>query len=294
MRIGSLFSGVGGLDLAVEAVTGGTTAWQSEVGSYASAVLRKRFPDAPNLGDITTMVDPPAVDVVCGGFPCQDVSSAGKREGLDGQKSGLWREMARVVCRVRPRLVFVENVSTLAARGLGEVLGDLAGLGFDAEWTSVLAADVGAPHRRNRVFILAYQGRDALRVITKRSEQRATERGNAEPGDDGGDLANPVHDGRGSGSGSEAHDDHWRDAQWNDAHGRDAGVVFPPGPEDGDGWVGWVGQGRPAPGVHRSAYGPPRGVDARRRRARLRCLGNAVVPRQAAAAYAHLAERGLG
>lgn len=95
-------------------------------------------------------------DVICGGFPCQDVSVAGKRVGLEGERSGLWEEMRRIIREVRPRLVIVENVRGLLSLGIGRVLGDLAELGYDAEWTVLSAASQGAPHRRDRVFIVAY------------------------------------------------------------------------------------------------------------------------------------------
>ncbi len=156
MRLGSLFSGAGGLDLAVEAHTGAETVWQCEQDPDASKVLAARF-GVPNLGDITTVdwteVEP--VDVLCGGFPCQDISNAGKRAGITGARSGLWSFYADAVRVLRPRYVYVENVGALVVRGLGTVLGDLAALGYDASWGCVRASDAGAPHRRERVFIVA-------------------------------------------------------------------------------------------------------------------------------------------
>jgi site-specific DNA-cytosine methylase len=98
------------------------------------------------------------VDVVSGGFPCQDISSAGKGAGIDGERSSMWKHMARVVCEVRPEWVFVENSPMLVSRGLGTVLRDLAELGFDAAWTVLSAADVGAPHLRERIWIVAHSG----------------------------------------------------------------------------------------------------------------------------------------
>lgn len=159
MKIGSLFSGYGGLDMAAEAVFGGTTAWHSEVDQHASKVLALRWPGVPNLGDIAAVdwstVEP--VDVIAGGFPCQDISSAGRGAGIkEGTRSGLWYRYADAVRVLRPRFVFVENVGALVVRGLDIVLGDLAALGYDAEWTSLRASDVGAPHRRERIFLLAW------------------------------------------------------------------------------------------------------------------------------------------
>jgi len=129
--------------------------WQSEIDAYASAVLRKHWPGVPNLGDIRNIRNPPAVDVLCGGFPCQDISSAGRKFGITGARSGLWREYARVIGEVRPRYVIVENSSEMLSRGLSTVLGDLAALGFDAEWHCIPASAVGAPHERDRVWIVA-------------------------------------------------------------------------------------------------------------------------------------------
>ena len=158
MRIGSLFSGIGGFDLAAEWM-GWSTAWVSEIDPFACSVLAHHFPDAPNHGDITTIdfttVEP--VDILVGGFPCQDISNAGKREGITGERSGLWKEYARAIRELRPRYVVVENVAALKSRGLDVVLGDLASLGYDAEWRVFGADDVGAPHRRDRLWILAYR-----------------------------------------------------------------------------------------------------------------------------------------
>jgi DNA (cytosine-5)-methyltransferase 1 len=151
-----MFSGAGGLDLAVEQWTGATCAWTCERDPHASFALAAHG-TAPNLGDITAVdwssVEP--VDVVCGGFPCQDISNAGKRAGITGARSGLWSFYADAVRHLRPRHVYVENVGALLVRGLGTVLGDLAEMGYDATWGCVRASDAGAPHRRERVFIVA-------------------------------------------------------------------------------------------------------------------------------------------
>ena len=165
MRYGSLFSGYGGLDLAIEEVLGATCAWHCEVDPAAARILAHRWPGVPNLGDITAVdwstVEP--VDILSGGFPCQDISSAGLKAGLEkGTRSGLWYRYADAVRVLRPRLVVVENVSALLARGVDVVLGSLAELGYDARWTSVRAADVGAPHRRERIFLVAAADADHL------------------------------------------------------------------------------------------------------------------------------------
>lgn len=182
MKIGSLFSGYGGLDLGVQAVLGGEVAWHVEFDDAPSKILDHRFPGVPNYGDITAVdwstVEP--VDVLTGGFPCQDVSLAGLRRGLkDGTRSGLWSHFAVAIDKLRPQLVVIENVRGLLSaeadrgmesdpwtvgngdsrptlRALGAVLGDLADLGYDARWCGVRAADAGAPHERFRVFVVAY------------------------------------------------------------------------------------------------------------------------------------------
>lgn len=160
MRVGSLFSGIGGFDLAAR-WRGWHTSWVSEIDPVACRVLATQFPDAPNLGDITkidfTTVEP--VDVLVGGFPCTDISNAGKQEGITGPQSRLWFDYARAIRDVRPRYVVVENVAALVHRGLGTVLGSLAEIGFDAEWGCFSASDVGAAHRRDRIWILAYPHR---------------------------------------------------------------------------------------------------------------------------------------
>ena len=181
MKIGSLFSGYGGLDLAVMNVTGAEVAWHCEWDDAPSKILEKHFPGVPNYRDVSkvdfTSVEP--VDILTGGFPCQDLSLAGKRAGLkDGTRSGLWSEFARAIEEIQPRLVVIENVRGILSatahsdlelcawcmgeangepslRALGAVLGSLADLGYDAKWTGLRASDAGAPHSRFRIFITA-------------------------------------------------------------------------------------------------------------------------------------------
>lgn len=158
MRIGSLFSGIGGLELGLEWAGVGRTVWQVERDPFCRAVLARHWPDAERFEDVCTVgvANLAPVDVICGGFPCQDISYAGKGVGLDGERSGLWFEFARIVREMGPRFVVVENVSALLTRGLDAVLGTLASLGYDAEWCCVRASDVGARHRRDRVFLIGY------------------------------------------------------------------------------------------------------------------------------------------
>lgn len=187
LKVGALFAGYGGLELAVSDVfPDAHPAWLAEFDAAPSRILAQQFPDVPNLGDVTAVdwaaVEP--VDIITGGSPCQDLSHAGKRAGMRaGTRSGLWASMCDAIDIIRPRLVVWENVrGALSAeadsavepcpicvgdgrgvtlRALGRVLGDLAELGYDAAWAGVRAADVGAPHGRFRVFVLAWPATDA-------------------------------------------------------------------------------------------------------------------------------------
>ena len=156
LTIGSLFSGAGGLDLAVEEVFGAKLVWQSEIDPAASKVLAHRFPGVPNLGSVTEINwdTAPRVEIMCGGYPCQPFSAAGQRKGTDDERH-LWPYFADAIRRVRPRYVVLENVAGHRSMGFDSVLGDLASLRYDAQWCSVRASDVGAPHRRERLFVLA-------------------------------------------------------------------------------------------------------------------------------------------
>ncbi len=169
MRVLDLFSGVGGFSLAFER-HGFTTVAFSEVDSVCCKVLRYHWPTVPNLGDVRGIdaadingLGP--IDVITGGFPCIDLSRNGnrsERQGLEGEHSGLWSELTRIVGEVRPHYVVVENVPALLAQGLGDILGDLAACGYDAEWDCIPACAVGAPHVRDRIWLVAYPNRDTL------------------------------------------------------------------------------------------------------------------------------------
>jgi DNA (cytosine-5)-methyltransferase 1 len=197
--------------MAVESVFGGHTVWHSEIDPAASKVLAHRWPGVPNLGDITKVdwADVPAVDILCGGFPCQDVSAAGKRAGIkDGTRSGLWSVFADAIEALQPRIVVIENVRGLLSataertvdepdsmefgstglgngtgrpvlRAMGAVLGTLSDIGYDAQWTTIAAADVGAPHRRERVFIVAANTKcgGGARIADTRRDSQADSQG---------------------------------------------------------------------------------------------------------------------
>jgi DNA (cytosine-5)-methyltransferase 1 len=154
----SLFSGIGGLDLAAEWAGFKTVAFV-ERDPYCQRVLAKQWPGVPIFDDVRTFKwTGERIDIVSGGFPCQDISrcNPGERAGLAGEHSGLWSEFARIVGEIRPRYIVVENVPELCVRGIERVLGDLADGGYDAEWYGVPAAAAGAPHLRARQWLLAY------------------------------------------------------------------------------------------------------------------------------------------
>jgi DNA (cytosine-5)-methyltransferase 1 len=256
LTVGSLFSGIGGIDLGLERA-GMRVVWQSEIDPYACRVLAKNWPTVPNLGDVTTIdwstVERP--DVICGGYPCQPFSLAGARRGEHDPRH-LWPHMLRALRELRPRYALLENVPGHLSLGFGRVLGDLAEIGFDAEWDCIPAAAVGAPHLRDRVFIVAHPHADG----------RGLEVG---PQFDGRPVPHPAdrHPRRGRAHGLRdevAHADHGR------CHGRPRalGPVGWAEPADGRWWA-------TEPDVGRVAHGVPARVD------RLRALGNAVVPQVA-------------
>lgn len=157
-KIGSLFSGIGGFELGLERAIPAETIWQVEQEKFCQSILKKHWPKAKIFDDVRNItkdnVEP--VDILCGGFPCQDISIAGKTRGLKGEKSGLWWEMWRIISELRPRIIVLENVSNIIRLGGREVAGSLAKIGYDAEWTTIRASDFGAPHRRERWFCVAY------------------------------------------------------------------------------------------------------------------------------------------
>jgi DNA (cytosine-5)-methyltransferase 1 len=161
MKIGSLFSGIGGFELGLErAIPGSKTIWQVEQDKYCQKVLKKHWPDAKIYDDVCQITKHNAepVDIICGGFPCQDISLAGKQKGIikNETRSGLWWEMHRIISEIRPRIAVLENVAAITNNGIGDVLGSLSQIGYDAEWTIVSAQQFGAPHIRKRWFCVAY------------------------------------------------------------------------------------------------------------------------------------------
>ena len=277
MTFGSLFSGIGGIDLGLERA-GMTCAWQVEIDPWCRQVLTKHWPNVRRYEDVSAVggdtLEP--VDVIAGGFPCQDVSVAGQRAGIqDGTRSGRWSEFHRIICELRPRYVFVENVPGLLTNGMGRVLGDLADIGYDAEWEVLSAADVGAPHLRKRVFIVAHtqivqcNGRnDNSRIcqqggtVSKFGNRSRTK-----------DVADAISNATGATyrSSGRSSEQRWDDESVGQrdtvgSHTGDGSADVSDAQRERENW--WTTE----PDVGRVANGVPRRVD------RLKGLGNAVVP----------------
>lgn len=302
IKLGEICAGYGGLGVGLGLLTDVDTRWVADVDAGPSRILARHWPQAPNLGDITridwTAVEP--VDVIAGGTPCQDLSNAGHRAGMrPGTRSGIWEAMAHAIKEIAPNVVVWENVSgarSAAAysrlepgpgrlggadrpvlRALGRVVGDLAGLGYDAAWESLRASDVGAPHRRERVFVLAWRpdAADTLRIL--RDRPRGARGRRHEPTDSRRtpdrspwlEYAPAIH-------------------RWEEVTGREAPLPTETGQRGGDvlspAFVEWMmglptGHVTDTPGLSRSQE--------------LKALGNGVVPQQAAHAVSHLAETAL-
>lgn len=162
LRVLDLFSGIGGFSLGLERTGGFETVAFCEIEEFPRNVIKKHWPKVPCYRDIRELTaerlatDGIAVDVICGGFPCQDLSTSGSGLGLDGERSGLWKEYFRLVCEIRPSFIIVENSPELLDGWLGQVVGPLAEIGYDSEWECIPASAVGAPHRRDRIWIIAY------------------------------------------------------------------------------------------------------------------------------------------
>lgn len=272
MRILSLFSGIGGLELGLEWAGVGHTVAQVEQDAFCRQILARHWPDVPRFDDVRTVGvhNLPACDVICGGFPCQDISYANTSgTGLAGSRSGLFYEYVRIIGEMAPRFAVVENVPALFTRGFGDVLGSLADIGYDAEWDVVSAQSVGARHKRERIFLIAFGVANSERG-----------RRGGEPRRGSGEIAEDGHSQLEEGAGTPL----VADTSGFRGQARVAGSLAGEGGESGepvhdsakgrvrrpiDGW--WTTE----PAVGRVAYGVPHRVH------RLRALGNAVVPQVA-------------
>ena len=171
MTHGSLFSGVGGFDLGAKKA-GIKTLWNCEIGDFQRKILKQKFGDAKQYIDIKQLSSPRYVDIISGGFPCQDISVAGKGKGINGERSGLWSEMFRVIWEVRPRYAIIENSPALLIRGFERILLNLSEIGYDAEWQCISNHSFGYPHKRERVYVIAYP--NEIRPQSNILEYRAT------------------------------------------------------------------------------------------------------------------------
>ena len=292
LRIGSLFSGIGGLDLAVEAATGGRTVWQVEADAYCRSVLARHWPDAERFDDVRTAADLPAIDVLAGGFPCQDLSDASQtKTGLAGTRSGLFFELVRIAAETRPAKIIIENVSPLL-KWRGVVDAELAAIGYRCRWARLYASNAGAPHLRRRVFIVAtpdqgFAMMPAMVDLTRDAVRRW-----------------PTPSARcyrsGSGSGPDSHPGKRGSADLPELLG---GRLNPPWVAQlmglVDGWIepagaplsGFADRWPAGPDAEQFDWEAPRlmaGAAVRGRPARLKALGNAVVPQQALLALNYL------
>jgi len=303
LTIGSLCSGTGALDMAVRDVLDAETVWHADPDPGASAILAHHWPSVPNLGDITAIdwASVAPVDVLTAGFPCQDLSYAGRGAGIkEGTRSGLWYTVAAAVHALRPGLVVLENVRAIVARrpGLDVVLASLADLGFDAEWTCLRASDVGAPHERWRWFLIAWPA-DAPLVGLEwsgcaRDRRTGSADGRLAPADTDRPGPRPErHSAPQAGQPAPlGHDAGGRDVDWGvyaPAIDRWARILGRPAPRPAD------DHGRLNPAFVEWLMDPPEGhvttVPGLSRAAQLRALGSGVPPRQAAAALRLLLDR---
>ena len=169
---GSLFSGIGGFNLGAQ-WAGIETVWDCEILPYNRQILKQHFPNSIQYEDITKLQYPSQVDIVSGGFPCQDISISGNMEGINGSRSGLWFEMFRIIRDIRPKYVVIENSPMLLVRGFEQVLCNLSYVGYDAEWQVLSARDFGYPHRRDRLFCVAYANSKCSQTLFQRHTEIA-------------------------------------------------------------------------------------------------------------------------
>jgi DNA (cytosine-5)-methyltransferase 1 len=187
----SLFAGIGGLDLGLERA-GMECVAQVEIDEFCQKILTKHWADVPKYKDVRDVGkhNLPTAELICGGFPCQDVSLAGRRLGLEGKRSTLWSEFYRIVCEVQPRWVVIENVAGLLSSDDGEffkrILWDFSKIGFNAEWFNLFASDFSAPHPRERIFVVAYPASARLeRIHWKESWEKSARFAKGSMGDGG-------------------------------------------------------------------------------------------------------------
>ena len=279
LAIGSLFSGIGGLELGLQSSGIGRTVWQVEKSEFCRRVLERHWPGVERFEDVKECGEQnlPHVDLICGGFPCQDVSAAGKGAGLAGERSGLWFEFARIVGELRPQWVVVENVASGASRWVDAVMAGLAKQDYQAVPFPLSAADVGAPHLRRRIFVVAHANSYKLRKQPGRRRGQGGGETAITPGDGAQRAAtnpNSKRSGPRGAGGVIARDKGRRPAQQKGrvaraaSHAKGEQMGRPGLPREKTAWM----EGPPVPPVCRMDDGIPNMVD------RIRALGNAVVP----------------
>jgi len=288
LKLLDLFSGIGGFSLGLERTGGFETVAFCEIDKFCQKVLRKHWPHVRQYTDIKTLTaaqlaaDGITVDAICGGFPCQDISLAGGGAGMgEGTRSGLWSEYARLIGELRPRYVIVENVSALLGRGLDRVLGDLAQIGYDAEWHCIPASSVGAPHRRDRVWVVAYaksirhiNGREERNIFNSDGRQNGSVRsGFGSTSQQSKDLAHSKSRIFARINGGGKPKQRFAGLCEDVSHANSLRKLQPQGGEQNQrGWLGNSSWWDVEPNVGRVAHGVFARVD------RLKSLGNAVVP----------------
>lgn len=276
-----LFSGIGGLTKALDGYV--IPIAYCEIEPYARGVLLSRqskgeIPYAPIWDDVTTLrgTDLPPIDIIYGGFPCQDISVAGRGAGLAGERSGLFFEIVRLAKEIKPKFIFLENVPNIRTKGLGRVVRELADLGYDCRWGALSASDVGANHKRERWFLLAHSrspGRDARNLHRTGDNGFAAGERRSAIASESSETSTPMADSGGQPGAQESSSPssirEGRDSRSDDS-GSDGRTI-----SRNDWWLS-------EPNVGRVAHGIPRRVE------RLRALGNAVVPAQAREAFERL------
>lgn len=279
-KIGSLFSGIGGFELGLERAGVGRTIWQCEIDAFCRDILKHHWPDATQFENVETL-NPATVepcDVLIGGFPCQDISAAGKGKGIEGQRSGLFFEIVRIACGIRPRFIILENVPAITRRGLGRILGSLAEIGYDAEWFCISAQGVGASHLRERWFCIAWPqlaDADGARLQRQRHNPRQPQKPEPRNGS-GQNMADADGDAiRNNEQRSTRGRHHVQTGRQTVVeHDSFKRTPFAPGPEDLQLWATVPPHLKPS--VCRMAYGLSPELGSRAKK--LKALGNAIVP----------------
>lgn len=253
IKIGSLFSGIGGFELGLErAIPNSTTLWQVEQVPYCQQILAKHWPNATIHNDVRTVgahnLQP--VDIICGGFPCQDISTAGLQRGIikDETRSGLWWEMWRIIGEIRPRIAIMENVANIVRLGGLEVLGSFADIGYNVEWGIISAAQCGAPHERKRWFAIAYPNGFRLQTIQNIHERDQQTKTRAHPLHSRGTFCTNTY------GSNRSTNSHWKQCKIKP-------IIY----TMGNGISG---------GMDRSSWRKMRGVEIQQ----IKALGNAIVP----------------